>query len=262
MSSSLAFVEQLEIAPSTDFQVHVSSSAGVQLSAGKEQGFVKLSADKEQGFVNAGSLVSFVSGISEQNREDVLNSTLLAQLAADKKHNRSRETDTDKWYDYFKMVLSKIGWVVQEFQFEQYQSHGQTLKVASTILDVIRGIVSGKELEAVERTIQSLQTSEKEPWWEVFSRKSSGPSTNGNFQVLPCKQDESDQVVMSVGAFYFSAKTTQTRWLWFNYSSADISVYKGMQTSTLNKSVYDQVREAIIKKLGDNATKFIGDLDI
>ena len=47
-----------------------------------------------QGFVDAGSLVTFTSDISEQHRSDVLYSTLLAQLAADKESDRLTKWDS------------------------------------------------------------------------------------------------------------------------------------------------------------------------
>lgn len=216
---------------------------------------------QEQGFVNAGSLVSFVSDVGKQNRADVQNSILLAQLAADKKFNREKQTK--EWYDYYRKVLSKVGWVIQGFQFEQYQSNGETLKVSNAILDVIHDVASADEFKAVQRTIQSLQASGNQAWWDLFNRKSGSPNTYGNdFQVVPCKEDKSGQVVIGIASFHFSAKIIDERWLWYDYSSSDISLYKGIQISTLNKSVYDQVRDEIIEKLGDNAKDFIGDLDI
>ena len=42
----------------------------------------------ETGFVDEGSLISFSSVMNEQQKKDVLNSTLLSQLAANKKCNR------------------------------------------------------------------------------------------------------------------------------------------------------------------------------
>ena len=42
---------------------------------------------KEQGFVNGGSLASCRNQVSSVHRSDVLNSTLLAQLAASKHYN-------------------------------------------------------------------------------------------------------------------------------------------------------------------------------
>src|SRR5690349_9812246 len=59
------------------------------------------------GYVNDGSLVSFVAGLTAQQKSDTLNSVLLAQLAANTKFNR--ETQTRDWYDFFRTVLENVG---------------------------------------------------------------------------------------------------------------------------------------------------------
>lgn len=76
-------LKQLELAPVAEDEVQLIRSA--KISAVKEQ--------KEQGFVNAGSLGSSAVCTSP----DVLNSTLLVQLAADKFYIRNK--DTDKLYE-------------------------------------------------------------------------------------------------------------------------------------------------------------------
>ena len=219
---------------------------------------LKLSADKNQGLVDAGSLVSFVNDIGEQERADVLNSTLLAQLASDKKFDR--EKDTKNWYNFYRTVLSNVGWVVQEFHFEEYKSKSASLQISKVIIEILADLVTENELAAVQRVMESLENPDNKPWWDIFSTESSGPSSNGNMQILPCKVDKSGQVVMCLGTFYFSASSTETRWFWFNYSSTDIHMYKGAQISTLNMSVYDQVRQEVIEKLGDNAKNFVHNL--
>ena len=83
--AALSFVKQLELAPMAENEVQLTLRA--KSSALKEQ--------KEQGFVDVGSLVSFTKKISGVYKSDVLNSTLLAQLAADKICNRNK----DKWYE-------------------------------------------------------------------------------------------------------------------------------------------------------------------
>jgi hypothetical protein len=57
----------------------------------------------DSGYVDAGSLISFVAGVSAENRADILNSTLLAQLAANKQYNR--EQQTQEWYGMYREVL-------------------------------------------------------------------------------------------------------------------------------------------------------------
>src|SRR5688572_16363929 len=73
--------------------------------------------------VVAGSIVSFVAGVSAQSQSDVLNSTLLAQLNSDKLFDR--EGRTADWYKNYTTVLGKIGWVIQGFGFSKFQSSSQ-----------------------------------------------------------------------------------------------------------------------------------------
>lgn len=246
MSTPVSYVSQLEIAsPGGGHDQPVIPDPNVANSG-------------DQGFVDAGSLVSFVNKIGKQQRFDVLNSTLLAQLAADFKYDRKKQTE--QWFNFYVDVLSHVGWDLQNFQFQKYKTSGQTLQISTAIIDIIKGILSKDELDAVKRIFDSLKDSDNEPWWKVFSKESSGPSLAGNFQVLPCKVDSSGQVVMAMGSFYFTATSTEERWFWFQYSTTSISMFKGIQVSTLDMNVYDQVREEIIKKLGDKAKKYIGDL--
>ena len=67
---------------------------------------------------------------------------------------------------------------------------------------------------------------------------------------------------MALASFYFRASVREERWIWFDYSSTNINLFKATQVSTLNEDVYSQVHQAVIDKLGNNATTFIGGLDI
>lgn len=59
-------------------------------------------------YVAAASVVAFADGVGGQQKEDLLNSTLLAQLAANKKHDR--EKDAINWYRFYRSVLQHLGW--------------------------------------------------------------------------------------------------------------------------------------------------------
>ena len=50
--------------------------------------------------------------------------------------------------------------------------------------------------------------------------------------------------------------------MWTDYHSSDTRLRYAQQTATLNEDVYSMVRQAIIAKLGDKATTYIGSLDI
>lgn len=80
---------------------------------------------KGQRYVSDGSLVSFVSSLTGEQKQDVLDSSLLAQLAANKKYDR--ESDTDKWYKEYTNVMQMLGWVMQGFKFGRYKSSAASL---------------------------------------------------------------------------------------------------------------------------------------
>lgn len=215
---------------------------------------------KEQSYVDAGALVSFTNRLSGQNKEDVLNGTLLAQLAADAVADRTKQTEV--WYNKYVEVLSHIGWVIQKFSFQRYTMQGQSFSISKALLNIVKDLLTPDEFDLIQRTIDSLKGDDNQPWWHVFSKEASGPSENGNFQVCPCQQDASGQIVMALGSFYFQASETNERWLWFSYHASKMHFFRGTQTCTLNEDVYGQVREMIKSMLGDQAKDYLGGLKL
>lgn len=63
--------------------------------------------------INNRMLQSFAADLTEQQKSDVLNSTLLAQLAADKAYTKDAagRYDVKGWYSKFSEVLLNLGWV-------------------------------------------------------------------------------------------------------------------------------------------------------
>ena len=59
-------------------------------------------------YVNYGSSQAFSSSLLAQQREDVLQSTLLAQILADEQYSREDE----RWYDEHFRALRAVGWSI------------------------------------------------------------------------------------------------------------------------------------------------------
>ena len=104
---------------------------------------------KKQGFVDKGSLVSFTEKVTGQQKRDVLNSALFAQLAAEYKFNR--ETQTEDWYKCYGEVLEKVGWVMQGCSFQKYERYGGTFTMAAAVIDILEAIASGDEIAAAKK---------------------------------------------------------------------------------------------------------------
>ena len=70
-----------------------------------------------------------------------------------------------------------------------YEANSQTMKVSEAIVDIVKAILSPSEIQAVKCVLESLRSPQNEQWWNVFVMKSTSPSKNGSFQVIPCHED-------------------------------------------------------------------------
>ena len=215
---------------------------------------------KPAAFVDSGSVVAFVSGVTGQNREDVLNSTLLAQMAADKKF--SRETQVMDWYAFYQEVLGKVGWVTQGFNWEQYTSQKTSFTMDEAVLEIAAAALTGQEEIAVVTAALEAMKSLKggDSRLKIFDHSASSDKA-GNFQISVCTETNG-AVAMKTMAFYYDAEQQSTTVLFFNFSSASTTLNQAVNAQTLDSQIYAQVRQAVITKLGDNAKNFVLNLDI
>src|SRR6185503_12718178 len=110
------------------------------------------------------------------------NSTLLAQLAANVQHDR--EKDTEAWYKFYRTVLENVGWVIQDFSFQQYHTSGESFSVNETVLKILAAIATSHQMAIVTRTLEVLRNKADagDRAWTLFKTNSYNDSS-GNFQV-------------------------------------------------------------------------------
>lgn len=209
--------------------------------------------------VDAGSLVTFSGGVSKLNQADVKNSCLLAQLAANKKFDREKQTE--QWYRFYADVLENVGWEIREFHFEKLSSYGASFEASAIMLKILKAVCTGDEMAAVSATIDALSLLAQNDYRIKIFESCSHSEQLGNFQHSSCCLKDGS-VTMHLGACYFSTTQHISRLLFTKFSASDINAYQSSQTVELDTDVYDQVRQEIIDKLGENAHKYIGDLDI
>lgn len=216
-------------------------------------------AEQPAGYVDDGSLVSFVANIPKDRQADVLNSTLFGQAVASYAHDR--EKDTINWYAAYSDALRNIGWATQSFAFENISTGGATLNVDKVVLEIVSSIATGEELAVVEATINGMKSLDQGDGRLTLWESSSHTSNNGNFQVFPIIIS-GGIVVMKLAAFYFSTTKKVDRILWFSASSSDVTMYKSSQIVNLDDTIYSQVRDDIVKKLGDHAKTYVQNIPL
>lgn len=203
--------------------------------------------------VNDGSLVSFTANLTPQQTSDVQSSILLAQLAANKKYDRT--SDTEKWYNFYQEVLSTVGWVMQDMRFVKYDSKQTTVEIPNFILEVVSGLVSDWAngdgvTKMVEDALNVLRIKSNERGLEIFGTTSNS-FKGANFQILPCDVIKGQITTAFIGCSV-SGTSTEVKYLYETYSSSKLDIYYDAQVMTLDEAVYSKIRSAVIQKLADN----------
>lgn len=101
-----------------------------------------LSPDKDSACVAAASIPCYVAKLPAQAREDVLYSTLLAQLGANNRYPQMQ--DRELWYKIYSESLANLGWSKTKSLFEKYNPESPNLRIADIVLKIIQNIVISK----------------------------------------------------------------------------------------------------------------------
>jgi hypothetical protein len=213
---------------------------------------------KNQAVVVGSGLVSFVSGVTPERREAIMNSSLLAQLVA--KQRVADQTRVKEWYDQYFDVLENIGWIIQERNSAVYRESGTNLEVHQAIMSVATTLLGGAPtaLALVRTTLEALRK-KNTPWITIFNRESQRAST-AHFQVSLTREDPAGQFSVTLMAFGLEAKKTITQVLLFKVKKQDAVLRHYSGNVTINTRVLDSVREPLKAKLTAHANEYIAKL--
>lgn len=216
------------------------------------------SASDESAFVAGDSIVSFVSGLSLQNREDVLNSTLLMQMAADKQFDKAQQAK--QWFKFYTEGLGKLGWTVSSSALQEYRPAQQSFTLDQVVLEILETVAGASGFEPVlQRTFNSLRSQPQA--LQVFQDNSTSGSIS-TFQIMPCSQTDEGDVAMLLNCMQTVKNINTKEILFFTFKSSDVRIYRSAQMAVLNTNLYSHAREAVIEKLSSSANNFLARLDI
>jgi hypothetical protein len=212
---------------------------------------------KDQAMVVGSDIVSFVKGVTEERRRDIVNSALLAQLVANKKV--SADVDVLKWYDTYFDALTKIGWVIQSKQFASHVEQSESFAAHEAILAVATILLgpSPAALAVVKATLDAVKSLDKDgPLITLFDRQSQHASS-ARFQVTLAEQEEGGQFLVTLMAFALKAQARVTQVLFAKFRSGEVKLKHASGSVTINTTVLAAIRPAVEQKLAGVADKFI-----
>jgi hypothetical protein len=195
--------------------------------------------------VVAGSIVTFVPGISEQHRQDVLQSLLLAQLAANAKADRQK--DPAGWFTAYRGVLEQVAWVVEgAAAASRYQPPFAKFTVGTVVDDTFRPKLLAEELPFVTATIAAFRSGQNSGAQLAFECPSHAGGI-GNFQVA-LAAEENGTVTIRLAQISFNAPQHVVQLLQEEFTStAQFRV--GFLALSMNEEVFARLRPAIAAKL-------------
>ncbi len=205
--------------------------------------------------VNAGAVFSFVDGVPEDVREDILYSVQFAQRAASAAHDRFNEIPA--WYRRYTEILETLGWAGDQLAFSAHRQNHADFRIDEAALAAITAIATQHQLTAITRSIEALSSlADDHGAIGILDAQASG-ELGGNFQLGAVQRGSSDLYSMALGAFYFRAADRKQRFLFFRWSSVELNLWTAVQRMTFNRLLYAAAREPIRQRLGKDATRLV-----
>ncbi len=249
--SRLAWIEALEIPETHNLKLDASPSNRAATNP-----------NDKGAMVAAASVPSFVSGLALQARDDVQNSTLLMQLAANNAY--PDEKDKDKWFTFYSDGLARLGWGTTSSVYERYQPKNTNVTMNQVVLEIILDVVgnmSNPLYKIAHDAFGAMNDPANKSPLMLFDQTSTEQG-RGKFQILPAGQDQNGTVSMVLTAINAHTDVQTGSFLFWKWSTSSSVLYRAASLIVLNESVYSQVRQAVIAKLGANAKDWLANLKL
>ncbi len=204
---------------------------------------------KDQSAVVGSSIVCYRKGVGAEHRRAINDSSLLAQLVANK--TVPDQSDIPAWYDAYFNVLTTVGWVLQERGFSRYDAASDNADVHEAILSIAAGLLGGPATtayEVVKITLDTLQSlGDASPWLTLFTRESRRAHA-ACFQVSLVEEGAAG-FRASLMAFELDASSTLNQILFFKITSASATLRQYSGRVAIDDDVLAAVSNDIAAKI-------------
>jgi len=255
-----AYISDLPLSPPPLPAVSARRKPSAKTSARPVQRRSSAKARSDVATIDVGSLLAFVDGISESDRQDVLYSVQLAQRAASGAFDRF--TQTQFWYQKYVEVLQNLGWTNEQFAFSRFDQDEGEFRMDQTALGSLFAIATQNQLAVLQQSIDALsKLADDDKRITLFDFHAS-TQTSGNFQLGAVQRSANGALSVALGAFYFQSLDERRRFLFVRWGSRDIHFWSAAQRMTLNTDFYARRRNDVIAKLEADASAYIADLKL
>ncbi|MGY4492170.1 hypothetical protein [Pseudomonas sp. TE3610] len=211
------------------------------------------------------SVLSFVTGIDSERKQDAMNTYLLATKVADKAVKSGQGED---WYAKFRQVMKDCGWVEINNTYRQHSSKKQQFTMEEVAVEILKGAVVTAAMSGVtaitavdgaRKAIEAL--AKKEGPLNVFERHVRS-DRGGSFGLGSAVQTPEGDVILALGTVHYASQTNATSVLFSNWDSGSVEIYQGATSFVMNPMLIAATRATVAAKLVGKAASAIAEYDI
>uniref|UniRef100_A0A4Y8PZ14 Uncharacterized protein n=1 Tax=Paenibacillus athensensis TaxID=1967502 RepID=A0A4Y8PZ14_9BACL len=212
-------------------------------------------SSKGSASICAGSVISVVSGICDTHRDDVLDSTLFAQGAANAKYQR--ETQTSQWYGIYVQTLVLLGWNVAGFSFTKCVRLPSQFQLSKQLLGLTSRVLPASSQALLLQTVQTLGGFKSSGRHMTLFGQNAVAGGSSNFQLGVVQESKQDEISMQMTAVLFQSAGLTDDLLFQSFSGSKANLYEASQTLALDDNTYAQMRDTVKQQLAGQTQQMI-----
>lgn len=209
-------------------------------------------------FLNYKGINSFSENVSQQAREDVLNSMLLAQRAATKAF--PEDTQIADWYTMYFDVLQRLGWLISQKDYNSLGESAHALELEKAIFALLKDLLTGQQINVLLKSLELLKSLGEDDKRLVAFEQNTLTHNRGNFQ-LGLAEEVNGNVSIFGSGFVLESKKKITKFLFIKFGKNIVDMNLNFFRAELVTSEYAKNRDFVKAKLGDSE-QYIASLDI
>jgi len=178
---------------------------------------------------------------------DVLESTLFAQLAADKQVDRTQ--NPRDWNATFNRGLHSMGWTRQSDRYRQISDASQYGTVDNLVLEIMKGELEGDSRESDLQLFQSMVQSLKNDADAIAFFDASAKNGNAATFYAGVGDISDGNVILKISFSRYKISTDITSVFFNSLSGDDVTFDQGNETIILNNDMYSRLRDVVSGKV-------------
>ena len=205
----------------------------------------------QQAVLVAGNLVSFAKDVTEQDRQDVMDLMLYADLSASKKYDQT--TLSISWLNHYQQRLIKFGCELKAFIDPEtlFASDLQSFyQLTCQVYGSVGSIALSQQLRASFSALDLDQTA-----MDLFQR-SMGNARSEIIKATPCELTASNELMILFCAIKLTSTVDVEGFLFWKETFRDLSIRPDGGVFLFRREIYDRYRAGIRSRLAGLSEQF------